>query len=525
MLLARRAGKFEDAHKALGKALQQCGLSSTDLATLVRGVPHDAAPAAARPNGDSAAADSAASDSAAADVDMAPASSASPPPPSSAPSASDHTASSSSSSSPVVGPEIPVPSVTILFNLALVYEKQLRLPEAVALYRAIVSQHPRYTAACFRLGNLERDCGEFRGARYWYKRALEVDKHSAEAHTLLANLYCSRGDYDNASKWFKRLLGLHKGDEENEDVYGKLGLANLFEIGKHDFAATGAPADAKRQEAKLRALRHRAKEYRAVLAREPSNLFAANGLAICLAEQGYVREAKEAFALVREASTEVPDIGVNLAHVLVAHEQYENAIKLYQHVMARNPHHPDPRLLLYLARAHYLQGDSLRAKSVLLRALHIAPGDLVLQYNLALIQEDYGIGVLQKARSDRTYREVAFAVKELKLAAATFARLAASTHKKDHHAETLAALAPSATSSSTTSFISTTTSSSSTADVASSSSSTYLGPCEMARDHRNTDDHTSLCNAQRKRTKLYRFILGFLGFTSKSFLLWGCLVC
>lgn len=47
-----------------------------------------------------------------------------------------------------------------------------------------------------------------------------------------------------------------------------------------------------------------------------------------LAHKGYFREARDVFAQVREATADVPDVWLNLAHIYVEQKQYIGAIQM-----------------------------------------------------------------------------------------------------------------------------------------------------------------------------------------------------
>lgn len=70
--------------------------------------------------------------------------------------------------------------------------------------------------------------------------------------------------------------------------------------------------------------------YWKVLQMDPSNIYAANGIGAVFAERGKLNEAKEFFIQVREATGDVPDVWVNLAHVYLAQGQHINAIKMVE---------------------------------------------------------------------------------------------------------------------------------------------------------------------------------------------------
>ena len=52
-----------------------------------------------------------------------------------------------------------------------------------------------------------------------------------------------------------------------------------------------------------------------------TNVYAANGIGCVLASQGQIAEAKDVFMLVREASLDIVDPWLNLAHIYVTQGQ------------------------------------------------------------------------------------------------------------------------------------------------------------------------------------------------------------
>lgn len=47
-----------------------------------------------------------------------------------------------------------------------------------------------------------------------------------------------------------------------------------------------------------------------------------------MAHKGFLREARDVFAQVREATAELPDVWLNLAHIYVEQNQYISAIQM-----------------------------------------------------------------------------------------------------------------------------------------------------------------------------------------------------
>lgn len=61
---------------------------------------------------------------------------------------------------------------------------------------------------------------------------------------------------------------------------------------------------------------------------DPNNLYAANGAGCVLAQKGNIAEARELFAAVREATADIPDVWINLAHCSVEQNQLAAAVQM-----------------------------------------------------------------------------------------------------------------------------------------------------------------------------------------------------
>jgi len=131
--------------------------------------------------------------------------------------------------------------------------------------------------------------------------------------------------------------------------------------------------------------------YLSVLTNDPHNIYAANGLAIVFKEQGLIDEAKDFFMQVREATSNIPDVWINLAHINLLQRQYENAIRLYQSCLRDFYGNSDPNVLLYLAKAYFEDGRLEECKVTLQKAIRLTPWNADLWYNLALALKENAI--------------------------------------------------------------------------------------------------------------------------------------
>ena len=153
--------------------------------------------------------------------------------------------------------------------------------------------------------------------------------------------------------------------------------------------------------------------YKQVLRNDPKNIWATNGIGAVLAHKGYIIEAREIFAEVREATADFCDVWLNIAHVYVEQHQYVAAIQMYENCLKKFYKTHNVEVLLYLARAYAKDGKLKEAKMTLLKARRVAPHDSVILYNIALILQKLASQLLRDEKS--TLEEVLQAVHELGL--------------------------------------------------------------------------------------------------------------
>ena len=95
------------------------------------------------------------------------------------------------------------------------------------------------------------------------------------------------------------------------------------------------------------------------------------------APKGYVSEARDIFAQVREATADFCDVWLNIAHVYVEQKQIGAAIQMYENCLKKFFKYPNVEVLQYLARAYFRAGKLAEAKATLIKIRHVAPNDTV----------------------------------------------------------------------------------------------------------------------------------------------------
>ncbi|XP_029353772.1 RNA polymerase-associated protein CTR9 homolog isoform X3 [Echeneis naucrates] len=294
-------------------------------------------------------------------------------------------------------------SVTTSYNLARLYEAMCEFHEAEKLYKNILREHPNYVDCYLRLGAMARDKGNFYEASDWFKEALQINQDHPDAWSLIGNLHLAKQEWGPGQKKFERIL---KQPSTQNDTYSMLALGNVWLQTLHQ--PTRDREKEKRHQDRALAI------YKQVLRNDAKNLYAANGIGAVLAHKGYFREARDVFAQVREATADISDVWLNLAHIYVEQKQYISAVQMYENCLKKFYKYQNTEVLLYLARALFKCGKLQECKQMLLKARHVAPSDTVLMFNVALVLQRLATLVLKDEKSN--LKAVLSAVKELELA-------------------------------------------------------------------------------------------------------------
>ncbi|KAJ3615765.1 hypothetical protein Zmor_012319 [Zophobas morio] len=170
--------------------------------------------------------------------------------------------------------------------------------------------------------------------------------------------------------------------------------------------------------------------FQRALKADQRNYFAANGVGAILAEQGALDEAGDVFLQVREATTDFPDVWINLANVYVAQKKYVQAVKLYENCMKKFSFSHNVDLLTLLSRAHYKHGNFKESRHVLTKALHLSPQNLDLQFNLALAHQQWCLSLLRSGAVEPA--DIVTAKREIKHSIRIFTVLASTKQQSKY---------------------------------------------------------------------------------------------
>ncbi|KAK6944759.1 Tetratricopeptide repeat [Dillenia turbinata] len=320
--------------------------------------------------------------------------------------------------------ELPWNKVTALFNLARLFEQLHKTETACILYRMILFKYPEYIDAYLRLAALAKARNNIQLSIELIGDALKLNDKYPNALSMLGSLELKNDDWVKAKETF--LAAKDAADGKDSFSILSLGNWNYFAAGRSE-----------KRNPKLEATHlEKAKElYTKVLVQHSSNLYAANGAGMILAEKGHFDVAKDILTQVQEAASgnvflQMPDVWINLAHVYYAQGNFALAVKMYQNCLRKFYYNTDTQVLLYLARTHYEAEQWQECKKTLLRAIHLAPSNYVLRFDVGVAMQKFSTSTLQKDK--RTVDEVRSTVAELKNAVRVFSQLSAASNLHFH---------------------------------------------------------------------------------------------
>ncbi|ONM14784.1 Protein CTR9 [Zea mays] len=294
--------------------------------------------------------------------------------------------------------------VTTLFNYARLLEELHDSVRASIFYRFIIFKYPDYIDAYLRLAAIAKQRNNVQLSIELIGDALKIDEKNPNALSMLGSLELQSDEaWLTAKEHFRNAKEATKGD-----------TYSLLQLGNWNYFAANRP---EKKAPKIEAT-HREKAMELyqtqVLKQHRSNMFAANGIGILYAEKAKWDVAKELFTQVHEAASgsifvHMPDVWINLAHTYFAQ---------------------DATILLYLARTHYEAERWQDCRKTLLRAIHLAPSNYLLRFNVGVSMQKFSASTLQKTK--QTVDEVRATVTELQNAIRVFSLLSVASTYHSH---------------------------------------------------------------------------------------------
>ena len=325
--------------------------------------------------------------------------------------------------------EIPE-ATTTAFNIARLHEVTGRTEAAIELHKSLIKRNPAYVNSYLRLACIAVDSGALTECAEWLKIGARASPGNSEVLTLIGNLHLSLCDWKPAQDVFEGLIGKKVEDVE---AYSSLSLGSIYFETMHISQTRYA-----------KHLQYASDYYKRILAKDPLNAYAANGLGTVLGERGEIFKAKEVFNRVREVSEDgIADALLNLGHIYLAQKKHPEALQMYQNYMKRASDVSTPTtsksraddlvdVLLYIAFAYFdwarhtelfndanaAPADGRYKKALEHLEMALKQGtkkEIILRYNLCMTKLQAANCVLQKLTRNipRTVEEVADALKGL----------------------------------------------------------------------------------------------------------------
>ncbi|KAI8369446.1 uncharacterized protein BYT42DRAFT_110841 [Radiomyces spectabilis] len=299
--------------------------------------------------------------------------------------------------------------ITTTYNLARLFEDRLETEKATSIYKKLTEDYPSYADAHLRLGAIEQFRGRATEAQEYYKEVFDSDPIDAKAWIMIGQAQATINE-----KLCKRSFEKVLKDCEKNDLYTHIALGNY-----HAAAAREMKSE-KLQKQRQEAYKLAVGFFAQALRRDPMNSYAANGLAITLADNGHIDQARDLFTQVRESSVNNSCVWINLAHTFVELKHYKQAIVMYENASKRFFANRDANILLCLARAQFIMSKSTKEPEIMLeslrnteKAFHLNPSDKSTLHNIALVQQSYAQLISDLSKDQRTSVDLRRAIKSL----------------------------------------------------------------------------------------------------------------
>lgn len=338
---------------------------------------------------------------------------------------------------------------SIMYNLGHVFEDLGDAERAKEIYESILGRHPNYVDAKIRLGCVFEAQNDHKKAHELYKEAF--DKHSSDSQ-VRGFFGCHLESQARGHKSYLRQAAevhvntLREHSKSGNDPYALTALGNIALQQARDRQLEPGETEEQRRKAKSDKYKRAAEYYYQALKQEPGNAYAAQGIAVLLAEDramattldGRMRDLKEAISILSRVRDTLNDesVYVNLGHVFYEREESLKAIEAYETALRKHGE-DEYHLLLYLAKAWEQRIGSIepskrfailvQAIDYTRRALALRPKESSIQFNVAYLQQRAAQVMLYELQpSDRTLADLKASVEWGETAKATFEELHAA---------------------------------------------------------------------------------------------------
>ncbi|KAK8913860.1 hypothetical protein KSP39_PZI024157 [Platanthera zijinensis] len=322
--------------------------------------------------------------------------------------------------------ELPWDKVTTLFNYARLLEQQRNSERACILYQLILFKYPDYIDAYLRLAAMAKERNNIQLSIEMIQEALKVDDKFPNALSMLGDLELKSDDWLKAKDTFLAARNATNG----KDSYSTLSLGNWNYFAAMRSEKRGPKLEATHLE--------KAKElYTKVLMLRPTNLYAANGAGVILAEKGQFDVSKDVFTQVQEAASgsifvQMADVWINLAHVYFAQGHFALAVKMASLGLRLRFHKATPCIKKYISRIIYSAEFLRRCDLTLWISIFRVPSAYTPIFGTPVGLTPFIISAPKKQARSLTAVDVRATVTDLKNAVRVFSQLSAASSYQYH---------------------------------------------------------------------------------------------
>jgi len=273
--------------------------------------------------------------------------------------------------------------LSIVFNIARLFEDTKRVAQAKDLYLKLVKMHPAHVEVYMRLAMIEYlHFNNIEKAIEYCVIMSHIKPKDPVPHALVGYFYLLNDQQKEAQSKLEYTFGVL----DRTHTFTLLALASIFFNGIRPNEMNPERID--------KHLLYTQQYLEKAIKSDKSNEFAALNMGALIAEMGYLEEAKDIFLRVRDLNPDIQETNINLAHIYLCQQQYDMAIKSYERVLSKAPAAAlqqqnitkQYKVLLFLARTYFDCNKLEESEDALLKAIALAPTKNVLTHDLAIVQ-------------------------------------------------------------------------------------------------------------------------------------------
>ncbi|KAF0984053.1 hypothetical protein FDP41_007968 [Naegleria fowleri] len=278
-------------------------------------------------------------------------------------------------------------TLSLVYNIARLYERTKAYDTAEKLFLKIAAQHPSYINAYLRIASIQQAKGNYDKAIQLCKLTTSLEPTNPVTWSFLGQTFLEQNNFTEAQKAFEYIVQ----NIEKNDIYALLGLGNIY------FRSLRVPTKTndekyEKEHAKIeKYLEYALGFFEKAMKLDGSNLYATMNSGCVLCENGYTEDGKALMNRVREVCVgdyndkkENPETYINLGHLAMLQKQYAQAEKLYSTCSKRFFNDENTLVLAFLAKSYFDNANYDSCLDTLSKIEKIDSNNLTVKYNFAI---------------------------------------------------------------------------------------------------------------------------------------------